>query len=289
MDFHVGPEHFREPGAPLGGAQCTVAVGGHSVRFSGLSPELHEAVLSRYALFLSEIPPLHTVTLCAGAPAYLAPAPDGYLRLEETQRGEGRILLSTGMAGFWPSGGRDGLLRLSQPGNARFALMFLENYLRWVIADLALERGGFVLHCAGLVRGGKAYLFFGPSGAGKTTVAGLSGDHILLSDDLVLLTRGADGWRASTTPFWGALAQELKDLGTYPLAGLYRLIQAPQHALRPVSGALAVGMVAACCPFVSDPAQRHDKLLPLVEECSRSVGVQELRFKKDPGFWDLIA
>ena len=169
----------------------------------------------------------------------------------------------------------------------------LENCLRWVIADLALARGGFVLHAAGLVRNGSGYVFFGPSGAGKSTLAGMSAGMEagcgILSDDLVLIRRKEDIFEVSSTPFAGTLPQSDKRPGVYPLIGLYRLKQAPHHALRPIEPpAVAVATVLACCPFVADPSARRNRLLPLVESCCKAVPVRELSFLKDHGFWDIL-
>src|SRR5574341_558769 len=46
-----------------------------------------------------------------------------------------------------------------------------ENYLRVLYAWLCLEESGIVLHAAGVISEGKGYVFFGPSGNGKTTIS----------------------------------------------------------------------------------------------------------------------
>jgi len=280
------PGYFAQPRGPLGHEGLTLEVGGLSVRIDGVPPHLVSPLSERYRPFLTALAPLHIFRLEAGEARYLERAADSYLRLEERAVDGGRALFSHDLAG-WRDGTR-GLLRLADPGSEKAALQAIENYLRWVIADLALARGGFIFHAAGLVREGSASVFFGPSGAGKSTVVSLSGGLTVLSDDLVLLLRDGEGWRAATTPFAGTLPQQAKDRAIYPLRGLYRLTQAPAHELRPVPLHVAVGMAVACCPFVTDPALRHDRLLPLVEACCRAVGVRELRFRKDPGFWSLL-
>ena len=232
--------------------------------------------------------PMHTAAVYPGEDAYLDPAPDRYLRLEEEEHPEGRVFLSTDMAAFWGEGASEGILRLSRPDDMKYALMCLENYLRWVTADLALDRGGFVLHSAGLVKDGTAYVFFGPSGAGKSTAASLSPGCTILSDDLVLILQEGGCWKAATTPFWGTLPQESKGVGLYPLGGLYRLIQSKEVRLEYPSPAMAAGMVLACCPFVANPGVRRDKLVPLVEACTSKVPTANLSFRKDPTFWTII-
>ena len=288
MDRIVGPDHFRDPVPTLGDRSFTVSVAGLAVAFDGLSASLHEACLSRYAPFLSRDAPMHTASVHLGEPAYLDPASDKYLRLEESGHPEGRVLLSSELAAFWRAGSRHGDLRLSRPGDMKLSLMGLENYLRWVTADLALQNGGFVLHSAGLVRDGRAYVFFGPSGAGKSTVAGLSPGCAVLSDDLVLLKEENGRWMAASTPFWGTLPQESKSPGLYPLAGLYRLVQSPDVRLEPIPQATAVAMLLACCPFVANPTLRRERLIPLVESCAAKVPPRSLRFRKNPTFWTII-
>lgn len=285
-DRFPAPGAFLRQGKPLGSGTISIEVGGIVTALTGIPISLGQALRERYQPFLTDEPPLHSFVLEAGEPAYLEFIPNSYLLLEERRQDGGRVLCSHDFAA-WREGDR-GALRLSSPSEVKPSLQAVENYLRWLIADLAMARGGFIFHSAGLVKDGRAFVFFGPSGAGKSTVTSLSEGATVLSDDLVLLLRGESGWEAATTPFAGTFPQTAKDRGSYPLAGLFRLTQAPAHELRPVPLHVAVGMVAACCPFVSDAALRHEKLLPLVESLCQEISVRELRFRKDPGFWALL-
>src|SRR5437773_8348802 len=56
-----------------------------------------------------------------------------------------------------------------------------------------------------IFRDGKAYIFTGRSGAGKSTVASLSPEGSVLTDEISLLRREHGMWRAYGTPFWGEL------------------------------------------------------------------------------------
>jgi hypothetical protein len=294
MDRPVDVSHFSGPLQPHGDGAFTVAVGGIAVRFEGLSEQIKTAALERYGPFLSEEPPIHTAAVFEGPPDYLDMAEDKFLRLEEREFAEGRLLVSHVFAACRPESTHlKGLLRLCPATPKDSALGALENYLRWVIADLALARGGFVLHAAGLVRNGSGYVFFGPSGAGKSTLArmsaGMEAGCGILSDDLVLIRRKEDIFEVSSTPFAGTLPQSDKRPGAYPLIGLYRLRQALHHALCPVEPlAQAFASVLTCCPFVTDASARRDRLMPLVESCCKAVPVRELSFLKNPGFWDIL-
>jgi hypothetical protein len=291
VDRQVDRGHFEGPLVPHGEGVFTVAVGGIAVRFEGLSTGLLTAALERYGPFLSEEAPVHTARLFEGHEHYLDLAEDKFLRLEELEISEGRILVSHIFTALRPPANASGAIRFSSAQPLRNSLGALENYLRWVIADLALEREGFVVHSAGLVRAGLAYLFFGHSGAGKSTATALSVESagaLALSDDLVLILKQPDGYAAVATPFWGSLPQQAKVRGTYPLAGLYSLRQAPEVALNPIAPGLATGMLLSCCPFVSDAARRMQHLLPMVENICRRVPVYELSFRKDPSFWEVV-
>lgn len=73
-----------------------------------------------------------------------------------------------------------------------------ENFFRVVLAYRLLELGGVLLHSAGVVDRGSAFVFVGQSGAGKSTLSRLSleGGRHVLSDDLnALLPAAADHGR----------------------------------------------------------------------------------------------
>jgi len=288
MITSIDPAHFKDLSASPGEYAVTLALAGITVRFHGLHEELSEALRRRYAPFLADARPDHAASLHEGEPAYLPPAADRFLRLEEVVHPEGNTLVSTDFAAFHPVDSEEGVLRVSEPMNVKVTVRALENYLRWTIADLIIRRGGFVLHSSGLVRDERAYVFFGHSGAGKSTVAELSGDLPILSDDLVLLLREDGVYKACTTPFWGSFAQEAKELAAYPIAGLFHLIQASEVRIEPIPPGLAAGMVLSCCPFVSDPTRRSDLLMPIIEDFVRNLPTYELHFRRDPSFWDAI-
>ena len=258
------------------------------VRFEGLNPGLLESARGRYAPFLCEEKPQHTVTLYPGAAAYLDPAPDHFLRVLERPLNGARLYLSTDFAALWADGTESGILRVANPEDREATLRAMENYLRWVTAGLALRREAFVLHAAGLVRDGKAYVFFGPSGAGKSTVAALSPGCGLLSDDLVLLLRRERGWCAATTPFRGSLEQEAKTPGIFPLAMACRLLQASSHSIAPLKPVEGAATLLASCPFISDRTSGYSELMALVADFCCKVFVARLHFSRDPRFWALL-
>ena len=61
-----------------------------------------------------------------------------------------------------------------------YARESLANFLRNIYNILITKEGGLVLHACGIVKDNKAYIFFGPSQSGKSTVAQLSRDYTIL-------------------------------------------------------------------------------------------------------------
>ena len=89
----------------------------------------------------------------------------------------------------------------------------IDTVLRIVHTLVLARQGGFLLHAASAVRNGKAFVFAGASGAGKTTLSRLApGDADVLSDEISYVRKEADGYYAYGTPFAGELARAGENL-----------------------------------------------------------------------------
>src|SRR4029077_15516862 len=96
-------------------------------------------------------------------------------------------------------------------------------------------QGGFLLHSASAIRNGKAFLFAGVSGAGKTTISRLAPPGVaLLSDEISYVRRQDHGYTAFGTPFTGELAK-LGENTSAPVAALYLLAQGSENRIDPVA------------------------------------------------------
>ncbi|MEM8932411.1 MAG: hypothetical protein AAGE94_14615 [Acidobacteriota bacterium] len=170
----------------------------------------------------------------------------------------------------------------------------IENFFRLVVAYRLLEAGGALLHSAGIAIGDPndevGHLFFGHSGAGKTTISRLALDagHTVLSDDMNAIAPGADGrpW-IERLPFAGDLCRTPSPRRRYPLASLCRLRQGA-NAIDRLSSAHAIARLVACAPFVNVDPHRVERLTNNLETLARTVGVHRLTFRKDGSFWPLI-
>ncbi len=167
-----------------------------------------------------------------------------------------------------------------------------ENYFRVVVAYRLLACGGVLLHSAGVIDKGSAYLFFGPSNAGKTTVSRLSqsSGRSVLSDDINALLAGpAQGVVAEKMPFAGELGQTATPSGAYPVRGLFRLHQGPHNAVRDMRPSESIAALVACAPYVNADPARQDRLFENLEHLSAIAPVRHLTFSLDQPFWPMFA
>lgn len=164
------------------------------------------------------------------------------------------------------------------------------NVFRVLVAYRLLEQGGALLHSAGVVDGGRAHLFLGRSGAGKTTLSRLSLEQgrQVLSDDMNALRGGDDGLWVERMPFAGDLGQRAERASALPLASLYRLRQGAGCRLTELGKAAATALLVACAPFVNDDPHRVDQLVANTEALAATVSCHELTFALDSDVWQTI-
>jgi hypothetical protein len=199
-------------------------------------------------------------------------------------RGGVLYFTASGYEGFIHEEAQEAELRLSstQP------VEDVDYFLRVIYALLAFRDGGLLFHAAGIVRQGRAYLFFGPSGCGKTTVARLSRDDQVLNDDLVLLLPAEEGWLAYATPFWNPSQVRPAGPTAAPVAGMFRLVQDVQVYLEEMGQAQALAELMASVPVVTCDPQRARQLLEVCQNLLDAVPVAALHFLPDASFWRLV-
>lgn len=256
--------------------------------------ELAAALLDRYRAFLHPAPRPFILTLEATAP--LASAPSEALRA--TRAGaKWRVQWQLSEAEF-------DLARRRGKARGRLTPFAVDSWLRVLLSFLLPPRGGLVLHAATLLRAGRAHVFLGRSGAGKTTLARLVPPAQVFTDEISLLRVVHSRARAYPSPFWGEFKPPLLrrrpargGRAGVPLAGLYLLI--PQFrdgrtvCGEPLPAARAVaGLCAHMLSFASEPlAGPHSgselaraQLRAAARLLSR-VSLRPFRFRAEKSFW----
>jgi hypothetical protein len=167
-------------------------------------------------------------------------------------------------------------------------LYSLDSVLRIFHTVVLATRGGFLLHAASAIRNGKAFLFAGSSGAGKTTISSVApANATLLSDEVSYVTRQADGYAAFGTPFAGELAKCGENVSA-PIAVLYLLEKGPENRIERVRAGDAVRALLANILFFAE----DQELVRLVFESAcqfvQCVDVCRLTFVPNVHVWENI-
>lgn len=276
-------------------ANLHMNLAGIRIDLIGLPDPLARSLHSRFKLFLTPPAPHGASDLTirvrpSVVKGYLDVGGDGSsltYRLETRAR-DGRLhVWSYAFAGWFDLDGQAGEVNLCE-SEIEPPERSIENFLRVALAWKASGRGGFLLHASGLVRRGLAYLFFGPSGSGKTTVTRLSPLDLLLNDDCMMISQVAGRFVARGVPFKGSDRGGARDAAAFPIAGIYRLVQARRVFAEPISAARAVAELAASVPFVSERPEGLDVVMPSIESLVRQVPVERLHFRLAPDFWSVI-
>jgi hypothetical protein len=261
------------------GCDVVIEIGGFPIRLSTDDPSFLEMLEERYAGFIT-----HGGGGQIDFDVMLAP-PGSMIG-----HGEVRVELESGR---W-SMGRGDFEADWNPRAARGVIRqsanpySLNSVLRIVHTLLLAERGGFLLHASSAIRNGRAFLFAGVSGAGKTTMARLAPpDVTLLTDEISYVSRQEGGYHAYGTPFAGDLGRLGENMSA-PIECLYLLSKGSENKIEPIGAADAVrGLLENILFFARDP-----KFVKLVFDAAfdfvSRVPVRRLTFVPDCRVWELI-
>jgi hypothetical protein len=160
--------------------------------------------------------------------------------------------------------------------------------LRIVHTLILARQGGFLLHAASAVRNGRAFLFSGVSGAGKTTISRLAPpDVTLLTDEISYLRQDQKSYRACGTPFAGELGQVGQNCSA-PVSALFFLTKGPENKIETVSQSEAVRCLLRNILFFAEDAEMVKMIFRSACEFVERVPVQRLTFVPDQHVWEMI-
>ncbi len=149
--------------------------------------------------------------------------------------------------------------------------------LRVVWATLLPHLGGVMIHGCGFRRDEFGFIFPGPSGAGKTTLArkALDPDDVL-SDEICVVRKMEEGWRVFGTPFWGDFARGGTSMRSWPLRALAFLAQASSGpTITPMTSPEATLRLLGCfLAFATDPTTVRENLGVAVQLCGEVRSVE---------------
>lgn len=155
-------------------------------------------------------------------------------------------------------------------------------------ALLLLQNGGLLLHAASAVRNGRAFIFTGVSGSGKSTIAKLAPpDTKLLSDESSFVRVNGAESIAFGTPFPGDLDRNGMNISA-PVAGLYFLKKGDHNRIEGLAPHRVVDRLLRNIVLYYDQAEL--KALAFRTGCDflSTVPAYQLTFVPDAQVWNLI-
>ena len=270
---------MSELAAAIERLSLVIEIGGMPVRVNTTDPKFLEMLQYRYAGFLGTTDHAE-VDFDIELAALSVSDADSDVRVR--QLSGGWLIQRGDFRAEWEPPSRKG--RIRQAANP----YSIDSVLR-IVHTLVLARGGgFLLHAASAIRNGKAFVFAGVSGAGKTTISRLAPpDATLLTDEISYIRKQDDQYIAHGTPFTGELAK-LGENVSAPVSSLYLLAQGPRNQIDQVSAGEATRSLLANILFFAEDPELVQMIFHSAFEFVNRVPVMRLTFVPDSRVWELI-
>jgi hypothetical protein len=266
--------------SPVDCHHLTIEIGGMPVRVKTTDADFLGMLQDRYAGFVgSSESAAVEFDVDLATPRFADPNAE----VRVTQRA-GRWALERGdFRAEWEPASRTGKIRqTANPYSIDAVLRIVHSLV------LAREGGGFLLHAASAIRNGRAFLFAGVSGAGKTTISRLApADVTLLTDEISYVRKSDNGYVAYGTPFTGELAR-LGENVSAPISRLYLLAQGRENRIDSVATGQAVRELLANVLFFAEDQELVQRAFHAACEFVSRVPVSRLTFVPDARVWEMI-
>lgn len=146
---------------------------------------------------------------------------------------------------------------------------------------------GLLVHSSCVIEKGKAHIFSGQSGAGKSTAAKLSNPRELLSDEASILKIKDQKVTVYNSPFNSELVSS--DLGSAPLASIQLLHQSLQNRRDRIPKSDAFLHLIDKVFYWEHSDEETRRIFHMLQQLVETVPVYNLHFQKNNSFWELIS
>jgi hypothetical protein len=272
-----------------GGATLAFDLSGLALRLSGLDAELTVAFRDAWGPFVvdgaEELAWLDVDVAASGHRIVTRPTMSSAME-SEVEPARARFACDEGSIELAAEGRAS--VRLGA-GDPAWRFWGLSNLLAAALAYRLPSRPGALLHAAGVVIDGRAFLLTGASGSGKSTWARAAREAgaRVVSDDTVVVDAASGVVELLGTPVRAHEAHP-GGAGRWPVAALLHARWGTPPALAPVTPLAFHARLAANLPFLSSAWGREPRLDALADLLAARVAHRELTFAPDPGFVTLL-
>lgn len=170
----------------------------------------------------------------------------------------------------------------------------LHNFFRWMLSPLLLSEQKAMLHCSALINNkDEAFLFLGPSGAGKTTITELGTPRLILSDDMNLIHFAPRNKALLVSPggVGGLYKPQVALDKAFYVKGMYWLNQSHENKITSLS--LMHQTQYMLSSFANLPWENFDKnTQEHVFTCAQTIislqKLEQLNFTKEKDVWNVV-
>lgn len=271
--------HVEKQSGGMNRRFINVVIGGTGVTFSSTDLAFVVMLGQRYRGFVQDTGPYHcNFEVEIATQSLVTTEPDVSAR----RQGNTWVLQRGDFHATWCPGVRRGQLRQT---NSPYST---DSVLRMLHSLVLASEGGFLLHASSAIRNGKAFLFSGVSGAGKTTIIRLApDDSLLLTDEISYVRRTSSGFCAFGTPFSGDLGKNGSNISA-PIETAFLLAKGSRNEIRELSKVEAIRRLMRNILFFVNEPPLLNAVLETVTDFVCRVAVKELTFVPTPQVWDLM-
>ncbi|OGO22500.1 MAG: hypothetical protein A2144_10680 [Chloroflexi bacterium RBG_16_50_9] len=162
-----------------------------------------------------------------------------------------------------------------------------DSFLRMLFTLILSDEEGLLLQASAVSDNGRATVFFGPPGSGKTMATRLYAGRKILTDGMVIIKPHNGGFRVYGTPFGGDFTFGRSNARA-ELAGLYLLKKDTKNSLVPLDSTQAVENLYKCALIFGDDHKMSSRIRHTCGSLVETIPVYELHFSPAPSFWQEV-
>lgn len=166
-------------------------------------------------------------------------------------------------------------------------LPFLSSFLRVLCCSILSMRRGVLLHASSVATSKGVVVFPGPSGTGKSTVAGLAPEGTVLSDEVTAVRIDGDRVLVSPTPFWGDLRRS-RAAQEGPLRALISLGRERPRSCDEAKPAPMLALLMHCVFAFEGGVVDKQSLLTTMRDLVDRVPLYDLHYEPTMNPWPLV-
>lgn len=171
--------------------------------------------------------------------------------------------------------------------NIQDGVNFDSRLITFAYSQILASKQGILLHAAGVVKEGKAYLFFAPANGGKSTVAQLSKKYQILGDDIIALRKIKRDFFAFSTPWKQGKFISSKPSSKVKIKAVFFLKKSNQLYFKPLrpEEALVRTLSKQIHFFLYTERPLVKKIFFSAADFFKTIPAYQMHFNQDNDFW----